>query len=211
VESIAVDGHKIEFMRYGSGRPTVVFLQGGLGGGPGLNAWAPWLPRVGTAGFCYSRPGSGNSEPANDQRTPAQIIDELHALLGLAGVPPPYVLVGGSMGGLYARAFAMRYPHEVAGLVLIDGSHERQLIEFNRADPTRYPIPPIAEPDPAKVEFAGLASTMMSGHLDVGGTLPDVPMAVITALHHAGITPQLAKAANGSFSVHNLRYSYRDR
>lgn len=185
VEIIAVDGHKIEFMRYGSGSPTVVFLHGGFGGGPGLNSWAPWLRRVGTAAFCYSRPGSGNSEPAKDQRTPVQITDELHKLFGLVGIYPPYVFVGGSLGGLYSRAFAMRYPREVVGLVLVDGSHERQWLELNRLDPTGVPWPAPTDEGWGKADFAGLAATMKSGQLDVRGQLPDVPMAVITSLHHS--------------------------
>jgi pimeloyl-ACP methyl ester carboxylesterase len=44
----------------------------------------------------------------------------LHALLHTAGVPPPYVLVGHSLGGAYAYGYAQRYPDEVAGLVLVD-------------------------------------------------------------------------------------------
>jgi len=39
-------------------------------------------------------------------------------------VPPPYLLVGSSFGGLNARVYNGRYPQEVAGMVLVDGSHE---------------------------------------------------------------------------------------
>jgi len=39
-------------------------------------------------------------------------------------VPAPYVLVGHSLGGLYARLYATRFPAEVAGLVLLDPAHE---------------------------------------------------------------------------------------
>jgi pimeloyl-ACP methyl ester carboxylesterase len=35
------------------------------------------------------------------------------------------VLVGHSLGGIYVRAFAGLYPDEVAGIVLIDSSHEQ--------------------------------------------------------------------------------------
>jgi pimeloyl-ACP methyl ester carboxylesterase len=51
-------------------------------------------------------------------------------------VPAPYVLVGHSLGGLYARHYAQRYPGEVSGLVLLDPAHEdynaympKQLVE----------------------------------------------------------------------------------
>jgi pimeloyl-ACP methyl ester carboxylesterase len=36
-----------------------------------------------------------------------------------AGVPPPYILVGHSIGGIYARQFARDYPSDVAGLVFV--------------------------------------------------------------------------------------------
>lgn len=39
---------------------------------------------------------------------------------------PPYVLVGHSLGGLYAQLFARQYPKEVAGVVLIDSAHQDQ-------------------------------------------------------------------------------------
>ena len=43
--------------------------------------------------------------------------------LGIAG---PVILVGHSMGGVYARAFAARHLDRVAGMVLVDSSHEGQ-------------------------------------------------------------------------------------
>jgi len=54
-----------------------------------------------------------------------EVVDDLHALLD--SLPGPYVLVGHSLGGLYVRRFAARFPDDVAGLVLIDASDEKQL------------------------------------------------------------------------------------
>ena len=42
------------------------------------------------------------------------------------GVEPPYVLAGHSFGAFNMRVFSARYPQMVAGLVLIDASHEAQ-------------------------------------------------------------------------------------
>ena len=41
-------------------------------------------------------------------------------LIIAAGVSRPIILVGHSIGGLYATLFARRYPAEVAGMVLVD-------------------------------------------------------------------------------------------
>lgn len=53
-----------------------------------------------------------------------QIIDELNLLLRTARIEPPYVLVGASLGCIYARAYQRRFPELVAGLVFVDGTHD---------------------------------------------------------------------------------------
>ena len=55
-----------------------------------------------------------------------QVVGELHGALSLLGVEAPWILVGHSIGGLYARVFAREFGHDVAGLVLIDSSVEGQ-------------------------------------------------------------------------------------
>jgi pimeloyl-ACP methyl ester carboxylesterase len=53
-------------------------------------------------------------------RTAERMVDELHTMLERAAIPPPYVLVGHSFGGLTMPLFAARYPQETAGMVLVD-------------------------------------------------------------------------------------------
>jgi pimeloyl-ACP methyl ester carboxylesterase len=74
----------------------------------------------------YDRPGLGWSDPSLGWPTGAGLARGLHDLLGAAGVIPPYVIAGHSMGGLVARVFGSLYPAEVAGMALIDASHPRQ-------------------------------------------------------------------------------------
>jgi pimeloyl-ACP methyl ester carboxylesterase len=180
-----VNGHQIEYAVRGTGRPAVVFVMGSYGGGSSrIDSWKPWMAQVDSTAFTYDRPGTGESAPANDQRTPVQIVDELHALLSQVGIPPPYILVGRSLGGLYSRAFAMRYPTEIAGLVLVDGSHERQWIDLHRLDPAKFPEPSPTDPNWKKPDFVGMVETWRTGRLAIDGQLPDVPMAVLTSLHH---------------------------
>jgi len=45
---------------------------------------------------------------------------ELRSLLRASKVPPPYILVGHSLGGAIVQVFAHSYPKEIAGLVLVD-------------------------------------------------------------------------------------------
>jgi pimeloyl-ACP methyl ester carboxylesterase len=55
------------------------------------------------------------------------MVEELHTLLKNSNTPGPYVLVGHSFGGANARLYASTYPDDVAGIVLVDASHEDQL------------------------------------------------------------------------------------
>ncbi|MGD3106091.1 alpha/beta fold hydrolase [Streptomyces sp. YGL11-2] len=116
-------GRRLMLHRSGTGGPTVVFLPGaGLVGLDFLNTH----DRVAelTTSVLYDRAGTGWSSPVDLPRTAADVVGELHGLLRTAAVPGPYVLVGHSLGGAYARHFAQRFPDEVAGLLLLDPFHE---------------------------------------------------------------------------------------
>jgi pimeloyl-ACP methyl ester carboxylesterase len=71
----------------------------------------------------YDRAGFGWSDAGPMPRTAGRVADELRVLLDRAGVPPPFLLVGHSFGGLVMRIFAARHRAEVAGLVLVDPAH----------------------------------------------------------------------------------------
>jgi predicted alpha/beta hydrolase family esterase len=106
----------------GKGRPTVV-LDAGLD-----NAHTDWKrvePLVvrRTRTCSYDRAGVGKSDARPSAPTVVsaeQVVDELRDLLARAGVSPPYVLVGHSIGGLNARLFTARHSGDVAGLVFVD-------------------------------------------------------------------------------------------
>jgi pimeloyl-ACP methyl ester carboxylesterase len=102
--------------------PTVILLDGL----PSMSAvWANVQPTVAQATrVCsYDRAGGGWSDPGPNPRDAQQIATELHTLLAKADIAGPYVLVGQSFGGLYARMYADLYPGEVIGMVLVDASH----------------------------------------------------------------------------------------
>nr|WP_246457933.1 alpha/beta fold hydrolase [Saccharopolyspora gloriosae] len=77
-----------------------------------------------TTSVLHDRLGLGWSDAVELPRTGAQVTDDLRELLRAANVPGPYVLVGHSLGGLHARLYAKRFPAEIAGLVLLDPTHE---------------------------------------------------------------------------------------
>jgi pimeloyl-ACP methyl ester carboxylesterase len=103
----------------GHGRPTVVFEAGFAA--TSLN-WTVIQRAVAEFAHTvsYDRYGLGWSSAVTTERTPKQIVGELRQMLGLAGMSPPYVLVGHSYGGLVMRRYALDYPEETAGVVLVD-------------------------------------------------------------------------------------------
>jgi pimeloyl-ACP methyl ester carboxylesterase len=68
----------------------------------------------------YDRCGLGWSSAPISERTPTQVAAELRATLLTAGIQPPYILVGHSFGGLVMQRFALDYPAETAGVLLLD-------------------------------------------------------------------------------------------
>lgn len=116
-------GRRLMLHRSGTGGPAVVFLPGA--GMVGLDYLNIHDRTAGvTTSVLYDRAGTGWSEQVDLPRTAAEVADELRALLRAADVPAPYVLVGHSLGGAYARRYAQRFPDEVSGLLLLDPFHE---------------------------------------------------------------------------------------
>lgn len=166
-----VGGRRLLLHRSGSGRPAVVFLAGG--GAVGLDYWNVQERAAGlTTSVVYDRAGTGWSDGAELPRTSAQVTDELRELLTAAGVPAPCLLAGHSLGGLYARHYAQRFPGEVAGLLLLDPAHEdynaympRQLNEMRDAwDPDQ--VLPDELPDELIQFYRSLFAQEMTGWPD---------------------------------------------
>jgi pimeloyl-ACP methyl ester carboxylesterase len=116
---IDVGGHQLHIYCTGEGSPAVVLEASASGMSA---AWGLVQPRIAqvTQVCSYDRAGLGWSEAGDRPYDPGRVPDELHALLRAAGVPPPYVLSGHSLGASFMRMFANRYAGEVAALVEID-------------------------------------------------------------------------------------------
>jgi pimeloyl-ACP methyl ester carboxylesterase len=122
---VDVGGRRLHLYCIGSGAPAVI-LEAGLGWG--LGTWRQVQPKVAdTTQVCsYDRAGYGWSDVGPPPRTSKQIAEELHSLLQKGEVHGPYVLVGHSIGGLYLQYYAAKYATEVAGMVLVESSHQQE-------------------------------------------------------------------------------------
>lgn len=167
-QAVDVGGHILNLYCSGEGSPTVVFEAGG--NEPGY-AWSSIQTRLAnvTRACWYDRAGVGWSDPPPSPRTSATVVSDLHEMLRRAGVPPPYVLVGESIGGEYARIYTSRYPHDVAGLVLVDSSHPDQqeppfmLSAFNLMSPAKRRLICTALPFMARFGILRFAASRMGG------------------------------------------------
>ena len=115
---------------------------------------------------------------------------ESGTLLGRGEIlPPPYVLVGHSLGGLFVRSFYYSFPDEVGGLVLVDGSHERQFKTWQDLDPSWDPWAPnsgflrwaAARGAGPRGEAAAFLELQRRGTLPNSRPLTDLPVYVLTA------------------------------
>jgi pimeloyl-ACP methyl ester carboxylesterase len=182
---------------HGTGSPTVV-LESGFR--TDAEIWStltvagtPVLPAVSrfTRVCAYDRPGTvldaehlGRSDPVPMPRTADDIVADLDALLRAAEAPGPYVLVGHSLGGLFARLYASDQPEAVAGLVLVDAYPER--LE-DLLGPERWPIyeqialdpgPLAAVPDLETIDFDAASETMLTAA--ARSPLRRVPLVVLS-------------------------------
>ncbi|RRQ26986.1 alpha/beta hydrolase [Rhodococcus sp. Eu-32] len=124
-EFVTVHGLRTHVLVTGGG-PTVV-LCGGLGGN-----WFDWDDCVDILSpfhtvVVFDRPGFGLSEPLPRGTTPtaAGEADRILAVLDAVGLTEQTYVVGHSIAGFYAEAFARLHPSRTAGILLLDSSAER--------------------------------------------------------------------------------------
>jgi pimeloyl-ACP methyl ester carboxylesterase len=120
-QAVDIGGRTLNLYCSGQGTPTVILETGG--NSPGYE-WLLQQSKMSafTRTCWYDRAGVGWSDPPSSPRTSATIARDLHEALQRAGVLPPYVMAGGSVGGEYVRIYTAHYPMDVAGLVLVDSA-----------------------------------------------------------------------------------------
>jgi pimeloyl-ACP methyl ester carboxylesterase len=129
---VDIGGRKMNLYCSGQGATTVVF--DAPSGQAGWN-WFRVQPAVArhTRACVFDRAGLGFSDPAKRPNTSENVAEDLHKLLAGAGVKPPYVMVGNSLGGANVQVYAYRYPAEVKGLVLVEPQHEDETRRIDKA------------------------------------------------------------------------------
>jgi pimeloyl-ACP methyl ester carboxylesterase len=127
---IDIGGYRLHLNCRGDGSPTVILEHGASGS---YLDWYRVQPEIAafTKVCSYDRAGYGWSDPSPKPRVPSAMAEELHLLLENAGLTPPFVLVGHSMGAFDALMYAHLHPQQVSALVLVDGSHPDESAPFS--------------------------------------------------------------------------------
>jgi pimeloyl-ACP methyl ester carboxylesterase len=179
---VDVGGRGIYHADVGSDGPTVVF-EAGLG--DSAATWSGIIPAIAgvTRVVSYDRANTtaGASDPAATPRTAEDVVSDLHALLEQAEMPGPYVLVGHSVGGIFSRLYASRYPDDVAGLVLVDASHEEQDVRRQEmVSPELFAAAQQAiDGNVEGIDIETSFTQMRQAHIDA--PLPAMPLVVLSA------------------------------
>ena len=187
---IDVDDYRLHLNCTGSGSPTVI-LEAGAGGVSPLWGWVQPAVAQETRVCAYDRAGLGWSDPADGPQDGLEVAADLELLLERAGEQGPFVLVGHSLGGVYARIVADRMPDQVAGMVLVDSAHPDQFsripvmtAEFESYRDVQSVFPVLARLGLWRLYFDA------GGQFDLGGLPPEARAQATAlwsaaALHHA--------------------------
>lgn len=118
IEKYKVDTPKgtLQYNISGNGKPNIVLINGGSGP---IEGWMKILPAISETSsvFSYNRFGVAGSDKPKEIQDGINIVNTLREALTIVGFEPPYLLVGHSLGGLYANLYSRLYPKEVAGIV----------------------------------------------------------------------------------------------
>jgi pimeloyl-ACP methyl ester carboxylesterase len=142
---IDVGGTPIRILCGGARTPGSAMVVLEAGNRNGSDTWSRVQPAIAEfARVCaYDRPTLGRVTGVKPPPpTPDAVVATLDGLLEGAGERGPYVLVGHSAGGMIVRLFATQHPDRVAGMVLIDSSHEDQEYRFAELNPAQAAGPP---------------------------------------------------------------------
>jgi pimeloyl-ACP methyl ester carboxylesterase len=174
----------LEYVVSGTGRPTIVLLNGA---GVTLDGWRALYPAIEQLGtvFAWNRFGVKGSDSPRLAQTGAVVVASLRELLAYAGLSPPYVLVAHSLGGLYANLFARLHPQEIAAVLFLEATHPRdhEVLQQHETQLTRALVKVFELPQRlfranlhAEIEWAGETVQEIAS----AGAFPPVPVAVIT-------------------------------
>ena len=105
-----------------NGNHRIVCLSGFIDG-EAVIAWREMTKEIEKNNELYfiDRAGYGLSDDTKNDMTVEYVVEDYRKALKNAGVKPPYVLIGHSLGGIYSTYWESKYPDEIEGVAIFDG------------------------------------------------------------------------------------------
>lgn len=172
-----------EIATMGTGEPTVVLINGA--GGP-IEGWMKCWPLFDGSFtvFAYNRLGIGKSSIPTEPQTAVQMAEDLRQLLCASGTKPPYLLVGHSLGGFIAQAYASKYPQEVNAVLFLESSTIEDVEDSKKGTKTPSQVSnPVGD---ARLLTEVDCVPKSVEQLKVLGTFPQVPITIVAGFHPMG-------------------------
>jgi len=128
-QKVMIDNFHLHINCMGSGDTTVLF-EAGLGGSS--LEWIPVQLKVAdrVRACIYDRAGYAWSDPSPNPSHAQALSREADIMLDKIGADGPLLLVGHSFGGFVIRELALRRKEKMIGMILVDASHEDQLLQL---------------------------------------------------------------------------------
>jgi len=170
---VSIGGGCSLYLFEGGGGEATVLFESGIGA-THLN-WRGIQDPISTVArtIAYDRASLGWSSPCRTARTPGNIALELHSMLEASDCHGPYILVGHSFGGLVMRRFALLFPQEVAGIVLVDPMRCEEWPPLNPSRQSHIDLGKRLIRSAMPIVRCGLARLLVSGLFGRPGHLSD--------------------------------------
>ena len=119
-EDMKVAGERVHYVSQGTGPPIVLLHGANSTHREFTSSIGPLLSRTHRI-IAIDRPGYGESTRGTANAHPVEQARIIHHLLDKLGIKTSSVIVGHSLGGAIALAYALEFPEKTAGVVLIGG------------------------------------------------------------------------------------------
>ncbi|WDD99297.1 alpha/beta fold hydrolase [Thalassomonas actiniarum] len=207
---------QLEYLLVGEGDTTIVFLNGFR---MPFSSWDKVYSEISEQYkvVLYNRHGIGKSKKANVEQDGNAVVEDLRLLLNQLELKPPFIVVGHSLGGIYANLYARKYTDEVAALVLVDSPYPDELIEQESIKPAsifnflNHSLKSVEKFfDRYKYsEEEEIARTL--AQLRKLAPLPDIPVAVVSGVKKMPFIAEKAHALHLQYQKELARMSSQTR
>ncbi len=183
-QRVATRHGALELVVAGEGAPVLVLLNGA---GVTLDSWARLFPKITRLGrvVACNRFGLGASSAPRRPLSASVAVESLREALAALQLPPPYLLVGHSLGGLHAQLYARRHPQDVGAVVLLEATHAADRGHLRGQEGRLASVLGRLLSVPQRLLWPNLQAEMAAldasvRELEAAGPFPPVPLAVVS-------------------------------